>query len=419
MRQGLQIIVVLVIPTVAATLTGLAGCAPPEGPPAAITSSPDSISPEDAPARVLYGASARLLDNITVSDVGRTFGVPDNQVPYPDTYWPYIDDGIDRPWNSAPSPLVKYMSIADPRSTAAAQDWEHRYHGSALPGVSSWWGHCPGWVAAAMDNAPILHPVFAIRSGAGRIAACTPGQAGCVRFEIADINALEAEAWNDAAAVYAGARCDKKPSDIGRDSYGRIIRDGSGCKGLNAGALLVVLGNRLKQGQPFAIDAQNEYNTDEIWNQPAYRYTVNRFEVLAEAEAANLVAYGTRTGSISRYLWNAAARGWALVDISLAWVGENGPNLDVVSGLDSTRTTRFVAVIELDQDGARPEAQVIGGEYIEDRTAGANRLTVPPFVWIVLGPGPENVPFDADTSHHNPYVRPSLVEQLVALGTRP
>jgi hypothetical protein len=163
--------------------------------------------------------------------------------------------------------------------------------------------------------------------------------------------------------------------------------------------------------RPFVIDAQNEFNTDQIWNQPAFRYTVHRFEVLGEAEAANLVASGgeRRQGDQNDYLWNSNARGFAFIDVALHWVSETpGPNAEMVSGMETARETRMVAVIELDRDPADPEALIIGGEYLDDPQVGANRLRVPPFVWLAFDAGPDFA--------HNPFVSADRVKELVALA---
>ena len=62
-------------------------------------------------------------------------------------------------------------------------------------------------------------------------------------------------------------------------------------------------------------------------------------------------------------------------------------------------------------------ARVIGGEYVEDPTVpAANRLRNAPFVWIATAPGPESLDPGVGGSHHNPYVKPSVVAQLLALG---
>jgi hypothetical protein len=398
--------------------TSIAACSGNASEGVETSTEPDQIGNNENPALLIPGASSRLADNISAADVGSTFGTDDAHIPYPDTYWPFTNDGIDARWSSGSSPLEKYTSVLDPTNTSAAKQWEHTNHGSGVADVQSWFGHCPGWTGAAMATPPIQHPVWAARGADGGFAACSPGASGCTEFEIGDINALAAEVYVDAPARFIGARCDTKPADIQRDADGRIVRDGKGCKGLNAGALLVVLGQQMKRLHlALAIDAQNDFNTDQIWNQPAYRYTVHRYQQLTQVEAANLVAHGTRTGDRTSYTWNAAAQGFVLVDITISWVSEYGPNASVVSGAWSTRTTRFVAVVELDAPPSSASARIVGGEYLNDSSAGADRLTVPPFVWIVGGPSSDDLPLGATGNDHNPYVKPSYVAELIQLGT--
>jgi hypothetical protein len=408
--------------TLFALLALLGGCSP-----ATITSNKnhgapgkgDAIGDFETPEALVPGASRRLADNIVVADVGQTFGTDDAHIPYPDTYWPFTQDGIDAKWNwndpSSQSALEKYMSLTAPGSTADAKAWEHSNHGAGVPGVSGWWGHCPGWTGAALDNAPIQHAVNVASDGNGGITSCNAGDAGCVRLEIGDLNALMAEVYVDGNDAFIGARCDTAPNSVQRDANGRITQEG--CDGVNPGTLVIAASTLMKQQQlPFAIDAQNAFNTDQIWNQPAYRYTVNRFQPLTVAQAANLVAHGTLDGDQTSYSWNAAATGFALVDLSLSWVSENGPNTDLVSGALSTQQTRMVAVLELDSDPSDPNANILGGEYLDDASVGANRLAVPPFLWVTQGPGPEDLPTSVDGNSHNPYLKPSLVKLLIALG---
>ena len=395
------------------------GCSSSSGETTGNGKSPDQIGANDNPNNLIPNASALLADNIGSGDVGQTFGVDDAHVPYPDTYWPFVNEGTDAHWNgSDASPVEKLMSTTNPAHVADAKSWEHANHGSGVPNVASWWGHCPGWTGAAMSNPPIQHAVYAAADGSGGVASCSPGAQGCTRFEIGDINALEAEVWVDGPSSFIGARCDTSAANIKRDANGRIVRNGSGCQGLNAGALVIALGNRMKRQQlAMAIDAQNDFNTDQIWNQPAYRYSVYRYNGVSQPEAANLVAHGTTTGDQTTYSWDANAKGFAFVDIGIQWVSENGPNTEPVSGLASTHETRFVAVLELDAANDDPAANIIGGEYIDDPSVGADRLTVPPFVWISQGAGPDNLDPSVNGNDHNPWIQPSVVKQLIALGT--
>jgi Transglutaminase elicitor len=363
------------------------------------------------PSFLLPDADTRLAYNIVKEDVGKTFGVPDDAVPFPDTYWPFVDEGIDWQWNSnEPSPLTKLVSAVNPSQLGAAKEWEKKNHGSLVPKVESWFGHCPGWTAAALLNKPIIKPVTA-KFENGSFRACAMPETGCTRFEIGDINALMAESHVDSESRFIGARCDTKRDGIVLDSDGRVTNEG--CKGLNAGTLLVILGNRMRhERKPFAINAQNDGNTDEIWNQPAFRYTVYRYATLTRGEAADIVK---GTGSATNdYLWNGNARGFVFVDIGVWWVSERGPNTRVVSGLASKEETRFTAIIETDEDPSSPSAQIVGGEYVADEDVGTTRLQVAPFAWVALGTGPERPSGNGDG--HNPYVSPKLVQQLVALG---
>jgi hypothetical protein len=385
----------------------------------------DQISGNDDPSGVLGNAERRLAKLITTDDVGQSFGVEDDKIPYPDTYWPMIDNGIAVEWlekdgtrcsdenecdDPADSPLVKLVKLTRPDDLEEAIAWEIKNHGKDVKDVASWFGHCPGWVAGAMLNKPILHPVYAKSNGFGGVEACEEGEADCTKFEIGDINGLSAEAHEGARALFIGARCDTKPEDIERDEFGRIVRNGKGCKGLNAGSMLIVMANRLKgEKKPFAIDAQNDHTTEQIWNQPAFKYTVNAYKEISEVEAANLVASGELSGDQTEYQWNDRAKGFAFVDFSLHWITETpGPNLTVVSGASSSRTTRMVAVIELDAPFADESAEIIGGEYIDDARVGANRLRVAPFVWIAQSMGSD--------WRHNPFVSGSAVQKLIDLG---
>jgi hypothetical protein len=388
----------------------------------------DEISPADDPSGLLVNADRRLASLVSVAEVGQSFGVPTEEIPYPDTYWPMVDNGIAVEWlestgqrcstfnecdDPQPSPLAKFVAMTDTDDNAIdeAVRWEVTNHGEDVPNVASWFGHCPGWVATAMLYKPVTEPLT-VRFDNGEFHKCEEDEDGCTTFEIGDLNALGAEAHEGARSRFIGSRCDTDPDDIERDDFGRIVRNGTGCKGLNAGSLLILLGNRLKNEQkPFAIDAQQEFTTEQIWNQPAFRYTLNRFHPLTEAEAANLVESGgdSDEGDATEYQFNEEANGFAFVDVTLDWVTEQGPNLTPVSGANSFHSTRMVAVIELDGDPEDPQTEVIGGEYLDDPSVGANRLRVHPFAWIAIDAGPD--------FRHNPFVKADLVKQLLTLAT--
>ncbi len=370
----------------------------------------DRIAPKDDPRKLIPEATFALKDVVSKDDVGKTFMVPEERMPYPDTYWPFTQGGVDAVWlTGSASPLEKFVRQVSPGSLSAAKQWEHANHGKGLPGVAEWFGHCPGWAAAAVTGNTVRHPVNAMFQG-GRMVECTAGSAGCETYQIGDINALAAETYVDADSDFIGARCDTKPTDIKLDAFGRIVREqgGGGCQGLNAGSLMVVLAHRLKMASlPFVINAQTPRNTDEIWNQPTAGYKVYRYQTVTMEQAAQLVSQGvTHRG----YQWNSAAKAFAFVEIGLYWITENGPNTRLVSGRKSMKETKMSAILELD---GPTNSQIIGGEYLPDASRGESRLSVAPFAWTAKGPGPDN---GGGSDGHNPHIRSSLVQQLIELG---
>ena len=170
--------------------------------------------------RVLPGTfSRRLIDNIAAQDtlVTEGFGVPDERVPYPDTYWPFFiegadADGIDFRWQGKNelSALEKYATVVsggDPDRIKEAKLWEHDHHGPGLGDrqgrkIQFWEGHCPGWTGASMANAPLVKPVFVKPDKDKVFVECSAEETaamsnGCTRFEIGDVNGLEAEVYVD------------------------------------------------------------------------------------------------------------------------------------------------------------------------------------------------------------------------------
>jgi hypothetical protein len=216
----------------------------------------DQISGADDPSGLLPNAERRLAKFLTAADVGQQILVPEESTPYPDTYWPMVDNGVAGTWlnkdgsrcrlvntpmeqgggaalhecdDPMPSPLEKFMSLTNPGKVTDAIAWEKRNHGQERAGVQDWFGHCPGWVASSLLNGPVQGAVE-VRFDGTKIQKCNAGDPGCVKFEIGDINAMSAEAHEGAESRFIGARCDTDPSKIERDKFGRIVRDGSAAK---------------------------------------------------------------------------------------------------------------------------------------------------------------------------------------------
>ena len=114
-------LVSVLLSSLAVMATAATGCASSADEESVNCSSADSIQPFEDPGHLLGAVSRTLADNITEADIGQTFGTPDETVPYPDTYWPMTQDGINVKWNGGEaSPLAKYMGMADANNLAAA-----------------------------------------------------------------------------------------------------------------------------------------------------------------------------------------------------------------------------------------------------------------------------------------------------------
>ena len=228
-----------------------------------------------------------------------------------------------------------------------------------------------------------------------------------------------AEIYLDGPYALIGATCNLPAFAIPRDMFGRVLA--RGCDGVNAGSLLVAASTLLKHHRvPFTIDLQKPATTDQIWNQPTFAYHVYDFHPLHRRRGREpRRARGPPApapDAPARYPWNPAARGFAFVDLGLRFVGEHGPNVTVFPGTKSTYELRMSAVIELDADASDPRAAIIGGEYLDLPENHANRLDVAPYMWVSRGPGPEMLSPWVGGDHHNPFVRPSLVRRLMAMG---
>jgi hypothetical protein len=407
---------------VALLVVVLAACGG-DGDVAPSVSSADTIAAFDNPNFVTGPTSRRLADIVRPGDVGRRIGVPAHLEPYPDYEWHFRTNGIDFAWNpngvDPRSPLEKWMATVDPASLQAARDWNRLHHGTGAPGLQSWWGLCTGWSGSAVYQARPRRAVSVRLGSTGHVERCGPWDSDCTRFEVGDVHGLLAEVFSDGPSFFTGARCDS-PTVV-FDANGRVdrTRNGAGCKGLNPGSALVVLADRIRrEGKGLVMNYQDPTLTDAIWNRPVHAYVVERTVPLQEADAIRLVARsGPAPGS---YVWNQSARGFVRIDFSLFYVEDTkaGPSARVVPTADHTKQMQLSAIVELDRPSSDPNAVIVGGEYIEDRTRGTGVLTVPTYFWVPTGPSSDDAanPEWWNTFPHNPWVRTSLVRELAAIA---
>jgi hypothetical protein len=135
----------------------------------------------------------------------------------------------------------------------------------------------------------------------------------------------------------------------------------------------------------------------------------------AEKAAANGSPFPGRRGKTLNYAdINPKAAGWVLVDASIHWVKEIGPNTSVVSGLQGEHTTRMVGIVELDRPASDDAALIIGGELLDDPSVGADRLTNNPFMWVAQAPS-QDPPVSPNASR-NPFLKAKAVQDLVDIS---
>jgi hypothetical protein len=177
---------------------------------------------------------AYLINNFTVGQPERT--------PWVGFWWPYTSNGIaSGRYGGGLSPAGKYDAARGGRTSA--QFWEVRNHGSAVPKVQGWWGHCNGWAAASA-----LYPE-------PRVSKKVNG----ITFDVSDIKALLTEVSMEVSADFYGNRVDWG-QDYNSYKYDDVIPN----------QYFLILTNYMgKLHQAVLID---RYTGDQVWNQPAVAY---------------------------------------------------------------------------------------------------------------------------------------------------
>ncbi len=394
------------------------------------TSASETVGVDDPLDGFWPDASRYLADNISAADVGKTFGVDDAHIPYADSAWRFDAGGIDQRWNDgADSALAKYMAAVDPSEADAAAQWERQNHGVDAQTDSTTrarFDHALGWAGAAMNGAPVVHAIDLRLNETGAWEACGEEASGCTHFEVGDINALLAEVFLDARGSYLGQVCNRPPSAIARDSYGRVASDDAesriyrGCQGINPGALVIALGESMKRNaQAVGISPQSADSTATTWR-PAYRTTVYGYEALTEWQAGRLMRGFPKNELIpAPYEWNSTARGFVRLDLGITYVEAlDAPIRDFVNGSSVAKELRVAAILELDRAPSDANAKIIGGEYIEDATVGASRTAVTSTILTIAAPpNRENRPTTLRGGiWANPYVSPREVLALAKLA---
>lgn len=314
--------------------------------------------------------------------------------PWPAYWWPYSAGGVGRRWLSGQySPIEKYAQLT--KQGGAPYSWEYWNHGPGTrPG--SWWGHCNGWSSYTLNEFEPRRPVMVRLTSATTVEPCSGG-AGCIRFEVGDINGLMTELYFHDAFRLVSGRCNRSNPAI--DRYGRVWYPE--CRDSNPGTMHIVVTNMLGLYRRMVI-ADTTYDW-QVWNFPAYRFEVSQLREISASEANSLIGVAS-----SSYAFNSAASRFFQVTLRL-WLVEDsiGPRTTPAGHLLPYYTTieTYTYVLETASDGT-----ILGGEY-----TGSSKRDHPDFLWYSFRnsfSGTDDDLGDAD----NRYVRYSIVKQMLKMS---
>ncbi|OFZ20552.1 MAG: hypothetical protein A2X94_11025 [Bdellovibrionales bacterium GWB1_55_8] len=198
--------------------------------------------------------------------------------PWAGFWWPYASNGIASGTYGGSSPAGKYDAARGGQTNA--QMWEVKNHGSKVPKLQGWWGHCNGWTAAA--------GLFAEPRESARVNGIT--------FEVADIKALLTEAAMEVNADFFGERVDWG-HDYSLPKFGDTVAD----------QFFLVLTNYMGRLKKAVL--MDRYTGDQVWNHPIVAY---RFEYPKPADylGASPTAPGVFRILLTGSIW------WARDDVT-------------------------------------------------------------------------------------------------------
>ncbi|KAG7389186.1 hypothetical protein PHYPSEUDO_010989 [Phytophthora pseudosyringae] len=301
------------------------------------------------------------------------------KTPWPGSYWPTFQDGINHAWKSGEvCPSEKYATAYEIDATdlknkiSASNGVDSRVGGKscstkadcndggecgkregATTGfcIPSWYGICHAWAPAALlEEEPKCNVEF-----------------NSVTFHVMDIKALLTEVYDGASidTVFTGSRFNGQDDPATVDQYGRYTEPTR--RDMGAGFFHIAMTNIMGKHQTsFVIDVAAD---SEVWNQPVWSYDVQTMEIVDTAETCNKY-FGTAS-----YPFNTEMAHLAYVKTTVSWAVE----AYIDGALVSTGKMGHYAVSNdyeylLELDAAK---NIIGGEWVGD-----SKEDHPDFLWF-------------------------------------
>ncbi|KAL3664716.1 hypothetical protein V7S43_010465 [Phytophthora oleae] len=339
----------------------------------------DASNSDVADLESYFGESLEL-DFTTLKEQYSSASAP--TTPWPGSYWPTYQDGINVIWKSGdvsasekyanafgldPTDFKNKISVKtgiDSRSNStqctADTDCTSRNDGSVCAKrkeaesgycIPTWYGICHAWSPAALLEAEPLCDVVKNNQ----------------TFHVLDIKALITDVYDGSSisTVFTGARFNGPDSPEDMDTYGRYTS--APRRDLGPGFFHIAIANILgKHKQSFILDVTAG---SQVWNQPVRSYQVQTME-LVDADEASQKYFG-----VSPYPFNSEMVYLAYVKTTVSWIVEAYADGPLVSSgqVDAyTVSDDYLYVLELDANYA-----VIGGEWVE-----GSKTDHPDFLWF-------------------------------------
>ena len=193
--------------------------------------------------------------------------LPENLIPWSDSYWPRYKGGIAFNWQKNIKTDIKklkslkqLLQMKQPELDALSPsekydilngDYKYSFTKKILKqnpsGAARWHGICHGWAEAAINHTKILPKSFLNKD---KIK---------VNFGYSDQNAL--------ISYFYAKEKRGKVSFLGKRCRGR--RGSMSCGGVNPGAFHIVLMNSIQRKMGFVADVDI---SSQVWNQPVFGY---------------------------------------------------------------------------------------------------------------------------------------------------